>query len=88
MKAKKHGLDCLRVYDEFWRTKARVNWLKDGDRSSKFFHLYAKITFAWSKFIHLKINENFVEDLAEISNHVNYFADSYAYKGNVSNLAL
>ncbi|KAK6164390.1 hypothetical protein DH2020_001254 [Rehmannia glutinosa] len=51
-------IDWLSLREEsFWRQRARVDWLKDGDRNTKFFHSRAKAR-NYNNYIHGFLSDN------------------------------
>ncbi|KAL1200002.1 hypothetical protein V5N11_007211 [Cardamine amara subsp. amara] len=56
--------DAYRSEEVYWKQKTRENWLKDGDRNTKFFHGSVKRRRAQNT-IPILINEEGVEQVAE-----------------------
>lgn len=90
-----HGISSTRFYEEvtakqtlmqalhrqhiFWKERARISWLKDGDRCTKFFHTYARIKAAKSRICSMNINDQVVVDENVISDHiVDYYRSLYS----------
>ena len=44
--AKFRVLNAVKMQESYWKDRARVKWLTDGDRSTSFFHAYAKVRSA------------------------------------------
>lgn len=49
----------------FWKQKSRIQWLQEGDRHTKFFHLTTIIRRRWNKIERLKYNEGVLVEEAE-----------------------
>lgn len=62
----------------FWRQRSRINWLKEGDRNTKFFHKVASDRKFHNQIKGLMIDSNWVEDREVIKLEIpNYFAHLY-----------
>ena len=76
----------LVIEEEFWRQKARVKWLSDKDKNTKFFH--AVMTEKRSKsVIHRirKTNGDWVIDESSICNEaLSFFQELFTNKGGQS----
>ncbi|KAJ4717455.1 Ribonuclease H [Melia azedarach] len=70
----------------FLQDKARVKWLTEGDRCTKFFHTYAKARASQARIFTLQINGNVISDPTLLSNHiVEYYHKLYkTYDGDVN----
>lgn len=59
------------LVEEFWRQKAGIQWFKDGDRNSKFFHAHVR---GKRKKLHvsriLDNNDNWIESQEDIAKEV------------------
>lgn len=72
-----------RLEEEYWRTKSRVQWLKAGDRNTKFFHSKTKQRRSYNRILHLADETgNDYTTPADIHKQViNYFDHLYASEG-------
>ncbi|KAK1589221.1 hypothetical protein Q3G72_031672 [Acer saccharum] len=68
--AKEKVYEAIRFQQCFWRDKAHVKWLTEGDRCTKFFHSYAKVKVAKCNLNCLMINDSLSTDLVTNANHV------------------
>ncbi|KAK0603265.1 hypothetical protein LWI29_003154 [Acer saccharum] len=68
--AKEKVYEAIRFQHCFWRDKAHVKWLTEGDRCTKFFHSYAKVKVAKCNLNCLMINDSLSTDLVTNANHV------------------
>lgn len=88
VEAKLKVLDCLKIQHQFWQSKVRLSWLKDGDRCTRFFHTYAKVRAAKSSISCLKIGNSLTSDSSLIADHiVHYYKNLYSSPGTASPLA-
>ncbi|CAL8098739.1 unnamed protein product [Prunus armeniaca] len=64
----------------FWQQKSRIQWLQEGDRNTKFFHMTIVIRRRRNKIERLKNEEGFwVEDAAQMKGlAVNYFSNLFS----------
>ncbi|MCI29483.1 RNA-directed DNA polymerase (Reverse transcriptase), partial [Trifolium medium] len=70
-KAAQVDLDkTLKLEEEFWREKARVKWLADGDRNTAYFHKIAKIRHVTKNISVLRHGDDLLTDPDAIENHV------------------
>ncbi|PRQ30598.1 putative non-specific serine/threonine protein kinase [Rosa chinensis] len=67
--AKSAALDALRMQETYWKDRARVKWLTDGDRSTSFFHTYAKVRAAKSQMSSIRVGERILTDPSDIAAH-------------------
>ncbi|PRQ42072.1 putative RNA-directed DNA polymerase [Rosa chinensis] len=67
--AKSAVLDALRMQETYWKDRARVKWLTDGDRSTSFFHTYAKVRAAKSQMSSIRVGERILTDPSDIAAH-------------------
>uniref|UniRef100_A0A803NY15 Reverse transcriptase domain-containing protein n=1 Tax=Cannabis sativa TaxID=3483 RepID=A0A803NY15_CANSA len=75
----------LRLKDEiYWKQRARVRWLKAGDRNTKFFHKHASSRRKTNRIKYLKNDEGVVvnteEGIAELV--ISYFSNLFASQGS------
>lgn len=71
--AKAEVLEALRCEESFWRDKARVKWLKEGDKCSSFFHAYARQKQARAQINYLNDGATLLSDQQAIADHVVHF---------------
>ncbi|XP_024190656.1 uncharacterized protein LOC112194671 [Rosa chinensis] len=74
--AKTAMLDATRRQEAFWRDRAKVKWLTDGDKCTSFFHAYARNKTARASINCLHDGHSLLTDLEDISNHVVTFYQS------------
>lgn len=59
---------ALHYEEQFWRQRAKVKWLVEGDKSTKFFHAVATVKRKRSKIFGIKdMNGNWVSEQTEIA---------------------
>ena len=68
--AQAHYQNCLKMQDLLLRDKARVRWLKDGDRNTSFLHNMVKLRNLHNSISSLRVGNCIISDHAQISNHV------------------
>lgn len=56
-----------------WRQKSRVQWLKEGDDNTRFFHNIANVQKAVNGIHNLRMGDDRVEDAEGIKRHVEDF---------------
>ena len=62
-----------------WRQKSRINWLKEGDKCTKFFHLMANSNKRYNTIESLRINGSLSSNPAAIRDHaVNFYESLFA----------
>ena len=68
LKNAKSALNLILDYeDKFWRQRAKVKWLKEGDRNTKFFHAMAAVKRKSNKIFRIhNMNGDWVSDQSEI----------------------
>ncbi|KAL6139472.1 hypothetical protein ACLB2K_057776 [Fragaria x ananassa] len=76
VEAKTAVLEATRRQEAFWRDKAKVKWLTDGDKCTAFFHAYARNKIARATVNCLHDGRSLLTDLDDISNHVVTFYQS------------
>lgn len=77
--AKLELLQAVRNQSIFLKEKARVRWLTDGDRCTKFFHAYYRMKMAHSSINSLLIDGVLNSNPVEIFNHlVSYYVKFYS----------
>ncbi|XP_062028868.1 uncharacterized protein LOC133744853 [Rosa rugosa] len=76
VEAKTAVLDATRRQEAFWRDRAKVQWLTDGDKCTSFFHAYARNKTARARINCLHDGHSLLTDLEDISNHVVTFYQS------------
>lgn len=76
VEAKTAVLEATRRQEAFWRDKAKVKWLTDGDKCTAFFHAYARNKTARATINCLHDGRSLLTDLDDISNHVVTFYQS------------
>ena len=78
-------MDILKQKEEFWSVKFRYNWLIQGDRNTKFFHISTLIRRKRNRISSLQDNQgNWVHDEQEVaklvrSGFVSLFSSESAY---------
>ncbi|XXG88295.1 hypothetical protein AAC387_Pa12g0523 [Persea americana] len=58
--------DRLKQKETHWRQKSRICWLQEGDKSSKFFHAYAKARGVSNRIDKISSNGDWIEDPVQI----------------------
>lgn len=77
---------ALHTQERFWKEKSRVNWLKDGDKNTAFFHRIAKQKWASNRINALKIDGNTISNSSQLKDHItNHFQNLYSSQNCISN---
>lgn len=70
---------ALRLQEEFWREKSRLNWHSFGYRNTAYFHIIAKIRGTSKQMSILKDGEAILDKQEDIENHVvQYYRNLFA----------
>lgn len=71
----------------FWAQRARINWLSQGDKNTRFFHVAAKIHHRRNRVVYLQTKDGLeFQDHQQISNHyLNYFKKVFQAGENPTN---
>ncbi|XP_019447354.1 PREDICTED: uncharacterized protein LOC109350586 [Lupinus angustifolius] len=78
-------LHALRVEEEFWHEKSRLNWPINGDRNTSFFHKVAKIRHTTKAISMLNVGDRILENQEDIANHVlSYFTYLFVSQNNTT----
>ncbi|KAM5549757.1 hypothetical protein ABKV19_000925 [Rosa sericea] len=81
--------NALLVQEKFWAEKARVRWVREGDRNSCYFHTLAKIRRARSSITSLRIGNDLVDDVNILRDHVvQHFTSAFSDDGNIDDTGL
>lgn len=68
----------LEMEEIMWHQKSRVQWLKEGDQNTKFFHRMASSRRSINHIHSLRIGDDMVETEADIQSHMeDYFKDLF-----------
>eukprot|EP00268_Persea_americana_P047198 TRINITY_DN49018_c0_g1_i1.p1 TRINITY_DN49018_c0_g1~~TRINITY_DN49018_c0_g1_i1.p1 ORF type:complete len:119 (+),score=17.63 TRINITY_DN49018_c0_g1_i1:243-599(+) len=72
----------LREEEIRWRQRARCNWLKEGDKNTRFFHGLASSRRRTNRISSIMEGQNRLEKKKEIIKHItDYFASLYTNEG-------
>ena len=81
--------NALLVQEKFWAEKARVRWVREGDRNTGYFHTLAKIRRARSSITSLRIGNDLVDDVNILRDHVvQHFTSAFSDDGNIADTGL
>ncbi|KAL6212117.1 hypothetical protein ACLB2K_017338 [Fragaria x ananassa] len=77
--AKAAVLEATHKQESFWKDRARVKWLTEGDKCTAFFHAYARNKSARTRINYLQDGETLLIDSQEIVDHVvNFYQSLYS----------
>ena len=68
--AQKTYLNALRDEESFWRDKARMSWLSDGDHNASLFHRVVRQQAVQGRIQLLRDGDRDVDDPTELGSHV------------------
>ncbi|KAL6224666.1 hypothetical protein ACLB2K_003521 [Fragaria x ananassa] len=81
--------NALLVQENFWADKAKVRWVKEGDRNTGYFHTLAKIRRSRSFITSLRVGDDLVEDVNSLRDHVvRHFTTAFSDDGNIGDTGL
>ncbi|XP_062011846.1 uncharacterized protein LOC133728442 [Rosa rugosa] len=81
--------NALLVQEKFWAEKARVRWVREGDRNTSYFHTLAKIRRARSSVTSLRIGNDLVDDVNILRDHVvQHFTSAFSDDENIDDTGL
>ena len=85
--AKTNVLNAIKMQESFWKDRARVKWLIDGDRNSSYFHAYAKVRSASARMSAIHDGHSLLTDPSDIANHVvGFYQNLYSMHTSATNL--
>ncbi|KAL6220268.1 hypothetical protein ACLB2K_008024 [Fragaria x ananassa] len=77
--AKDVVLEASHKQESFWKDRARVKWLTEGDKCTAFFHAYARNKSARTRINYLQDGEALLTDSQDIVDHVvNFYQSLYS----------
>ena len=80
--------NLLQLEEDFWKIRARSNWLQLGDRNTKYFHHHASQRKRKNALTNLEDGKGqVIENQQKLETHmVNYFKELYAVDKDKGNL--
>ncbi|XXG76900.1 hypothetical protein AAC387_Pa08g1163 [Persea americana] len=76
--AKSELHESLSAQEIHWKQRFRINWLKESDQNTKFFHLSAKARSSFNSIHQISVNGSITEDQAKIQAHdVDFFSNLF-----------
>ncbi|KAL6130669.1 hypothetical protein ACLB2K_069048 [Fragaria x ananassa] len=85
--AKFRVLNAVKMQESYWKDRARVKWLTDGDRSTSFFHAYAKVRSTSAQMSLIHDGERILFEPSDIAAHVvGFYQNIYSSSSTPRNL--
>ncbi|KAK4726505.1 hypothetical protein R3W88_031422 [Solanum pinnatisectum] len=80
--------DILKMEEEYWNLRPRINWLANGDANTKFFHLSVVNRRRRNRIAFFKDdNDNWITNPSRIVDHTfNYFSNCFTSNHSLSNV--
>ncbi|KAL6189533.1 hypothetical protein ACLB2K_040921 [Fragaria x ananassa] len=87
VEAKFRVLSAVKMQESYWKDRARVKWLTDGDRSTSFFHAYAKVRSTSAQMSSIHDGERILFEPSDIAAHVvGFYQNLYSSSSTPRNL--
>ncbi|KAL6204731.1 hypothetical protein ACLB2K_021998 [Fragaria x ananassa] len=85
--AKFRVLNAVKIQESYWKDRARVKWLTDRDRSTSFFHAYAKVRSTSAQMSSIHDGERILFEPSDIAAHVvGFYQNLYSSSTTPRNL--